>query len=387
MRSKIFLISTLVLLAVGVAYAKSWRVSGAIVHMRQEEYEEAIKLLKEEVAEKPDNAEAWAYLGDAYANVRDFMGAAEAWARAEELYAAKNKTKNLQKIKKSRQFFWAEAFNAAQKKLARALSFNNENFVPEEGETIPGDLEQAEEKFVTTYHVFSEHPKTLFLLGLVYEQKAAYYGDLSEEEVVDVVDYDLATGVPAQRQMTAGEYAKEMWEKALTTFEAAVEGKHEDMAGENWDESTPVNEYLIKYVNAAVQYGELDKALGMIDPLLELQPDDIELLRVKAYIFVNMKDTGGALETYLRIAEISDDGKVKGDALGRIGNFYLDKDFEGRDPQKAVDILEEAKGYLPEDYRIYINLGKAYKEIGEDEKAREHLEKGNELYEQQKGGG
>jgi tetratricopeptide (TPR) repeat protein len=377
----------LVLLAIGAAYAKSWRVSGAIVHMRQEEYDDAIKLLEEEVAEKPDSAEAWAYLGDAYAKKKEFIDAAEAWSRAEELYLAKNKEKKIEKIRQSRQFFWSEAFNAGQKKLARALSFNNEGFVPEEGETIPGDLEQAEEKFITTYHVFSEHPKTLFLLGLVCEQKAAFYGDLPEEEVVDVVDYDLATGAPAQRQMTADEYAKEMWEKALVAFETAVEAKHADLAGANWDESTPVNEYLIKYVNAAVHYGELEKALGMIDPLLDLQPDDIELLRVKAYILVNMDDTAGAVEAYTRIAEISDDDKVKGDALGRVGNFYLDKDFEGRDPQKAVEILEEAKGYLPEDYRIYINLGKAYKEIGEDEKAREHLEKGNELYEQQKGGG
>ena len=96
MRTRI-IVSYLVMLFVlnGVVLAKSWRVSGAIVHIRQEEYQAAIKLLEEEVAESPDNAEAWAYLGDVFAHEGDFMKAADRWSRAEDIYAQKNKKKEL----------------------------------------------------------------------------------------------------------------------------------------------------------------------------------------------------------------------------------------------------------------------------------------------------
>ena len=98
MRSKILISVFLLILALnGAASAKSWRVSGAIVHMRQNEYQQAIKLLEEDVAESPDSAEAWGYLGDAYAHEGEFLKAADAWRRAEEIYKEKNKKKKLDK--------------------------------------------------------------------------------------------------------------------------------------------------------------------------------------------------------------------------------------------------------------------------------------------------
>lgn len=384
MRTRIIVSCVVMLIALnGVVLAKSWRVAGAIVHMRQDEYEAAIKLLEEDVAESPDNAEAWAYLGDAYAHESEFMKAADAWSRAEDIYSRKNKKKKLDKILQSREFFWSEAFNAGYEKLGHALSFNNPEFVPEEGETRAGELDKAEEGFVTTYHVFDAHPKTLFRLGLVYEEKAIYYGELDAEEAVDVTEYDLDTGASAQRQVKAGEYADEMWDKALDTYETAVGAKRADMSGPNWDEKTPPGEYLRKVVNSCLRLEKYERALAVIDPLLEEKPGDMMLLNAKAAVLNKLGRVDEAIATFQVVVETTEDPKIKGEVLGEIASYYLKKEYEGRDPKKAIEFLEQALEFTPDDYRVYINLGKAYGEIGEYEKGKEYLRKGQELYEQQ----
>ncbi len=384
MRTRIIVSCVVILFALsGVALAKSWRVAGAIVHMQQNEYDAAIKLLEEDVVESPDSAEAWAYLGDAYAHESEFMKAADAWSRAEDIYARKNKTKQLDKILQSREFFWSEAFNAGYEKLATALRFNDPAFVPEEGETRAGALEEAEMGLVATYHVFDAHPKTLFILGLVFEEKATYYGELDANETVDVTDYDLDTGAAAQRQVTAGEYAEEMWGKALDTYEMAVGAKRADMAGPNWDEKTPQGEYLIKIVNSCLRLEKYERALAVIEPLLEETPGEMMLLNAKAAVLNKLGRVEEAIATFQIVVETTEDAKIKGEVLGEIASYYLRKEYEGRDPKKAIEFLEQALEYAPDDYRLYINLGKAYGEIGEYEKGKEYLKKGQDLYEQQ----
>jgi tetratricopeptide (TPR) repeat protein len=380
-RRKIFMfIVLLVLASSGAAFAKSWRVSGAIVHMRQDEYQQAIKLLEEDVAESPDNAEAWGYLGDAYAHEGDFLKAAEAWTQAEELYKEKKKKKELEKIRQSREFFWSKAFNAAHHYLARALSFGQSGFVPEEGETPLGDLEKAEEGFVATYHVFVGHPKTLFMLGLVYEEEAQLVAEKDPEEVVAATDYDLETGARTEREVPAGEYENELWEKALDTYETAVTVKKADMAGANWDEKTPLNDYLVKLVNSCLRREKYERALGIIEPLLEETPNDVMLLNAKAAVLDKLGRIDEAIATFTLVVDSVEDPKMKSEILQQIATYYLRKEYEGRDPKKAIDLLEQAKDFTPDDYRIYINLGKAYGEIGEYEKGKEYLTKGEELY-------
>ncbi len=384
MRTRIIVSCVVILFALsGVVLAKSWRVAGAIVHMQQNEYDAAIKLLEEDVVESPDSAEAWAYLGDAYAHESEFMKAADAWSRAEDIYARKNKTKKLDKILQSREFFWSEAFNTGYEKLATALRFNDPAFVPEEGETRAGALEEAEMGLVATYHVFDAHPKTLFILGLVFEEKATYYGELDADETVDVTDYDLDTGAAAQRQVTAGEYAEEVWGKALDTYEMAVGAKRADMAGPNWDEKTPQGEYLIKIVNSCLRLEKYERALAVIEPLLEETPGDMMLLNAKAAVLNKLGRVEEAIATFQIVVETTEDPKIKGEVLGEIASYYLRKEYEGRDPKKAIEFLEQALEYTPDDYRVYINLGKAYGEIGEYEKGKEYLKKGQDLYEQQ----
>jgi len=370
----------------GAALAKSWRVSGAIVHMRQDEYREAIKLLEEDVAESPDSAEAWGYLGDAYAHESEFLNAAEAWSRAEEIYKEKKKKKQLEKIRQSREFFWSQAFNAGHQYLARALSFNDPEFIAQEGETVLGDLEKAEEGFVAAYHVFAGHPKTLFILALVYEEKAQVMDDKEPEEAVAVVDYDLETGARAEREVAAGGYADEMWEKALDTYEAAVAVKQADMVGANWDEKTPPSDYLVKLVNSCLRLEKYERALGIIDPLLEENPNDTMLLNAKAAVLDKLGRVEEAIATFSLVVDSVEDPKMKSEVLQQIATYYLRKEYEGRDPKKAIEYLEQAMGLTPDDYRIYINLGKAYGEIGEYDKGKEYLEKGQELYEQSQGG-
>lgn len=384
MRKRIIVWYVVLLLAAsGAAFAKSWRVAGAIVHMREGEYQAAIKLLHEDVAESPDNAEAWGYLGDAYAHEGEFIKGAESWTRAEDIYAQKNKKKEIDKILQSREFFWAQAFNEAHKAFARALRFNDPAFVPGEAETMTADLDKAEEGFIATYHVFSAHPKTLFLLGMVYEEKATYYGGLDAEALVDVTDYDVDTGAAAQRQVKAGAYADEMWDKAMDAYETAVALKRTDMAGPKWDEKTPLSDYLVKTVNSYLHREKYERALSVIEPLLAEMPDDLMLWNAKAAVLDKLGRTAEAIEALRTVAEKTADQKKKAEVLGEIGAYYLKKDYQGRDPKKAIEVLEQALVLAPDDYRIYLNLGKAYGEIGEFQKGKDYLIKGQELYEKQ----
>ena len=107
------------------------------------------------------------------------------------------------------------------------------------------------------------------------------------------------------------------------------------------------------------------------------------LLNAKAAVLNKLGRVDEAIATYQVVAETTEDPKIKGEVLGEIASYYLKKEYEGRDPKKAIEFLEQALEFTPDDYRIYINLGKAYGEIGEYEKGKEYLRKGQELYEQQ----
>ncbi len=369
------------------AVAKSWRVSGAIVHLRQGEYDQAVQLLEEEIAASPDNAEAYAYLGDAYAPAGRFMEAADAWARAEDLYRQKNKTKKLDKITQSREFFWDKAFKKGADSFKRALKFNDADFTPTAGETVEGDLDAAAAAFVATYRVFPPQPRTLFLLGRVYEEAADVYSQREPEETVTVTDYDLETGAAVEREVKAGVYVDELWEKALVTYEKAVETKRADMAGDNWDKRSPLSDYLLKIVNTCLHLEQYDRALATIDPLLAASPENLMLLNAKAAVLIKLDRFGEALSIWERMVDLVTDEKAKGELLGEIGAFYLRKEYDGRDPKKAIEVLEKAITYTPQDYRIYLALGRAYGEIGEYEKGKEYLEKGEKLYAEKNKGG
>lgn len=387
MRTKIIILCLVgAVLLGGVAYAKSFRVSGAIVHIRQGEFEPAITLLEEEVAAAPDNAEAWAWLGEAYASVGRFLEAADAWDRAADLYAQKNKKKEVAKIDQSRMFFWDKALKAGQTPFARGLNFGKEGFTPEPGETAEADLDKAAAAFVATYRIFSAHPKTLLYLGMVYEESARVYAGHPADQELTVSDYDLETGAAAERQVKAGDYVNDLNGKAMVTYEKAIDLKRADMEGPKWDKQ-PLADYIIKAANILLHLKEYERALSMLDPLLAENPNDLMLLNAKAVVLENLGRLDEAIATYKRVSEQEMPAKDKAEVFFRLGSFYLNKDYAGRDPKQAITYLEEGEKNAPEDYRIVGLLGAAYNEIGEKDKAKDYLSRVEELYEKWKANG
>lgn len=384
MRTKLVLSLMVALLVTGAAAkAKDYRVSGAIVHIRQEEFLPAIDLLQAVISDNPNDAEAYSYLGYALAKLNRFKEAADAWSRAEAILEpqGKKKEKDLKKIKTDRMFFWDKSLQAGGAALNRALTYGDPGFVANTGETKEGDFDKAAHGFVDTQYVFGGHPKTTYYLGRTYEIMAAYYaGKTDAGETIKFNDYDLATAAVTPRELPRMEYVKLLQTKSLEAYKKAVEIKRADMAAENFDESTPLAEYVRSVAGMSAQLGENEQALQMIDSLLAESGDDIDLLSAKAEILEKMDPPQyeGTLAIYEKILGLTTSEGKKGQLYGLIGALYYNKENKSRDPKKALENLLKAEELCPR-VMVYMNLGLAYAELGEYDKAQAYYKKGEDV--------
>jgi tetratricopeptide (TPR) repeat protein len=344
-RTRIFVLILTLSLAGALVYGcGSEYITGARVHIKQQEYSEAIPLLEKEIDSNPGNVEAYILLGECFCELDDFDSGGEAFNAAEALIAADPENEYKEALTQTRMFYWSKAFEAGRIPLNEAIGLLEEG--KEEEATIK--FREAVDKYKACDKIYEAHPKNQFMLGFSYEK--------------------------------IGEY-----EKAFAAYEKAVLVKKKDMATNNFDEQTSLSDYVIKYANAALKTENYEEARKTLADLAAEEPDNTELLYAYAVLLLNMDEYDEAAETLKHIIEIDPDYD---DAVVSMGNLYLNEDWSGRDARKTIELLEPLleTDEHKDDFQLYASLGRAYQALGDNKKAAEYYKTAQELYDERMGG-
>ncbi|MED4070350.1 tetratricopeptide repeat protein [Priestia endophytica] len=116
------------------------------------------------------------------------------------------------------------------------------------------------------------------------------------------------------------------------------------------------------------QWGLIDEALAMADKLLELYPNEAELLVIKAELYIDVEQEEKALET---LEKISHSHPVYAQALLLMADLY---EMQGL-PEVAEAKLLNAKELLPDEPVIDFALGEFFLSQGEFKNAQKYYKK------------
>jgi tetratricopeptide (TPR) repeat protein len=413
-RTRIFvLILTLPLAAALVYGCGSKFMTGAKVHIQQEEFSEAIPLLENEIDSNPGNVEAYVLLGQCFCEIGDFDSGSEAFDAAEALIAADPEETFKEELNQTRMFYWSKAFEAGRipfndaitlldsvtledfERVETGMTYNEvTNILGKNGElTTESEMNGHKYEDYTWDNDGHGLCSVIFLDGKADTKTQV---DLPSEEEAPIKFREAIDGYKACDQIYAGHpknqfmigfsYEKiEEYEKAFAAYGKAVHVKKDDMATNKFDKQTSLSDYVIKYANAALKTENYDEASETLERITADDPDNTELLYAYAVLLLNIDAYDKAAEVLGHIIEI-DPGYD--DAVISMGNLYLREEWSGRDARKTIEILEplletdEHKG----DFQLYASLGKAYQNLGNNKKAAEYYKKAQELYDEQTGG-
>jgi len=115
MRKQWFSLAALVVVMVGMSFMLMGCdaiLSGALVHIQQNDYEGAIRVLNDGIAQTPGNGQYYALLAQCYVTTRQFKAAGPAYEMA-----IKNWPDKKDSLAKARDYEWALLINSAQKNL------------------------------------------------------------------------------------------------------------------------------------------------------------------------------------------------------------------------------------------------------------------------------
>ncbi|MFO8111881.1 MAG: tetratricopeptide repeat protein [Desulfosalsimonadaceae bacterium] len=134
------------------------------------------------------------------------------------------------------------------------------------------------------------------------------------------------------------------------------------------DAVLPKQELALIYL----QTGKKDKALGLCEQILDMQPDNIETLIIAGSIRQSMEDIETARDLYESVIEKAPDRKNIYLVLGRL---YLQDGLH----EEAIHVFQRLVKQDPEAYVGYYYLGMAYAGAGEKDRAIEALRRAVEI--------
>lgn len=323
----------------------------AKLYIQQENWDKAIEYLEIEVQQNPKNAEAYYYLGWAYAKKGLFEKMNQAFESC--LALSKKREKDIVKV---REKYWIDHYNAGVKEIQR------ERFAIAIGE------------FKTAVLILPSRIEAYRNLAYAYikldslDNAAETYRKALEIAPNDI-DIYLALG--------SLYYNKQKYQDAIDVLQKVLE-------------QDPTNADAISYTALSYDYlGETEKAMEAYEKALKLDPENKDLRYNLGRLFFKRKNYDRAIPEFERVLQADPEDY---DALIQLGMSYLlkaegikkhQKELEekGKAPEdtlkhlekkarqsylQAIPYLQKASRMKPLESIIWYNLGVAYINLGEN---------------------
>jgi tetratricopeptide (TPR) repeat protein len=354
-------------LAVSVSFwaCQSKEVTSAKVYIQQGDWDKAIEQLELAVQSYPEDPEAHYLLGRGYGEKGKFKEMNEEFDKSLAL-----SPKFADRIRVTREKYWVDNFNRGVR------------FIQAE------ELEKAEQAFQTAIVLDPSKPEAYKNLAYTYirmnnvDSAIATYQKLLETTPDDV-----------EAMISLGNlyYNKAEYEKAVETLQKVLE-------------IDPDNVDAIANIALAYDFlGQRDRAIQFYQDAIEKNPEDKDLRFNYGRLFFLAEDYDKAIEQFEKVLE-QDPNDLE--ATLNIANAYLtmaeakmkilrdldinqkeytEKQIEAiRDEavgfyKQAIPYLEKASELDPNNYATWYNLGVAYANAGEREKAEAAFKKAEEL--------
>ncbi|MCP4228674.1 MAG: tetratricopeptide repeat protein [bacterium] len=368
----------MLIIAATAAWGASVELTSARVAYKQGEYTRAIENLLKEVEKNPE-VEAYYLLGKCYGDMKDFKSCGEYFVLAEKFMdTEKEVEKWAVEMDDDRRQYWYNGYQAIEPVYKEAKGYLDDPESAPPGVTAESKFEEAISGFEAMYNIYPYHPRSQYLIGTAYEMIA---GDVRYKyEDGALVEYKKDdAGEDQTREVTDAEYRDLPMVKANDAYLLSLEVKLDDMAGEGLDPDFPLDYHITKVIGSSAMLDNFDDALEVISAGAEKFPDDPVVLYWEARIYETEGDFVEAARIYESVLS-KEGGDTFVDAYNALGDIYLDEDFADYDPQKALEYLEKALEIAPDNYKIIFSLGKAYGEIGKNDKKKEYLILGQTLY-------
>lgn len=369
MKTRYVVPSLLILLGLMVFFTacQMKEVTSAKVYMGEEDWDKAIEQLEKAVEEQPENAEAHFLLGYNAAQK-------EQWSKVDKHFdiADSLSDEHDDQITAVREQSWINLFNKGVKVLNS------------------GKTDSAISVFETAIMVHPERPETYRTLGISYNRNKEYEKSQKTFEKYISIQPDSVDGYLL---LASSLFGLEDYESVIPAMKKALE-------------LDPQNADAI--VNLAMSYdllGQSQKAKETYEKALEKNPDNEDILFNLGRLYLMNDELDQALDLFNDLLKKNPhdyEANVSvGQALLQIAQDYqkslVKKDEEGKEVTdeemeklrilygKAIPNLEKAaeiaqnNSDIPIDSSLYYNLGIAYGQTNQPEKAKEAFDKADEL--------
>jgi len=330
--SRSAVLAGVVALIAALGACSSPAVTGMIVHMQNQEYQETIHLADSVIANgESANPEVWLWRGRAQANLSDWIGASESFSRVNELDPAIDLSE-----------YWFSFFNAG-------VTLLDED-----------DVQGAVDILSAGGRIIPTAPNFDLMLGDI---ELNVNGDLDAA----LARFEAA-GDKAVAQMASFEQLLDQTQDpALYDYYAQSLDQTEVIAIQAFFNAGSVYSMKVQTATGDEAAFLLQAALDGYDRALEIDPTNVDVLGAVADVYMLQGDYDGALQIFadaidqvdLGVSEgwldPSEGDRIKADMLVSIGFAYI----EMEDYEQAVANLESARTLIGDDFMVLATLAHA----------------------------
>jgi len=344
-----------------IAGCTSKEVTSAKVYIQQDDWEKAEEQLKLAVIQYPNDAEAHALLGEAYARKGDYVKMNEAFEASLAITP-----QHAERINYVRDKNWVENFNKGVAQV-KAEAFDEALKLFQTCETIDpsrvdayknaayvhlrmGSTDEAIEDYETVLKMNPQDTKVMLQLGSLYYDLKEYQKSIDTMDKILAIEPDNidATSQKAFAYDSMGEA-----EKALEAYTSALEKKPGDP------------DLLFNLGRLHYMRKEYQEAIDQFQTVLTNNPGDHEATLNIGNAYLSIAEQ---FMKPLREGQTLTDAQIKEAKDNAIANY-----------KEAIPFLEHAVELKPDDAATWTNLGVAYINAGMKDKGEEAFKKADEL--------